>query len=322
MSDQFTELRNKLYEDHFDHLITTHDTYVRTRRQGVQIGNWPQSEITRAQFPLVLSAPDGYDSIPWNPLTWERFTLGNLAAYEQAYVDMKQDLLALGSVSRTHMHEYRSYQRVRLNPFVSLDEWDNFINVFYPSKDPAIGANYSGSMITLALPEHTSVMYDILQILEFFIRSPLLTCEIFANGLGASGLPIPMLFQRDTIRDHIFVSTNSLRAYIATPPVPPLVKLRILRVMFRTAGRHRQQTDMHTWKERRFGAGMNIVFDRRDKRDWMDEKKSEYRRILGTRGMTRWNKERRRRADIMQSLDDAGMDHWDIKSWELTFSVK
>jgi hypothetical protein len=59
---------------------------MRTRRQGVQIGNWSQSEITRAQFPLVLSAPDGYDSIPWNPLTWERLTLGNLATYEQAYV--------------------------------------------------------------------------------------------------------------------------------------------------------------------------------------------------------------------------------------------
>jgi hypothetical protein len=196
----------------------------------------------------------------------------------------------------------------------------------------------SGTKITLALPQHTTIKNDMLPILEFFNRGPHLTCEIFAHGVRASvprnapgpgmaGPTIPFLWERDSIRDFFFAPIHSLRAYIATSPVPPLVKPRIIRVMLGTSGIYRRHISMtNVTSERTFGAALHTVFDRRDEQEWMDGKKVHCQRphASPTRQATlRSTKVRRKRDGILQFLCDAVLDHHDIKyHLDLTFSVQ
>ena len=73
-------------------------------RRGVDPHGPPTARIRRCRYPLVMSAPNGFNVIPWadtDPL--RRVNAATQAAIHDGYCAMKTDLLAIGQVSRQFM---------------------------------------------------------------------------------------------------------------------------------------------------------------------------------------------------------------------------
>jgi hypothetical protein len=199
--------------------------------------------------------------------------------------------------------EYRSFQRARLQPFVHLDEFWNFVRVFYPSADPTIALNYRGRPITLALPHHTRQMYDIIPLLQFFHRVSHLECNIWVPGNG----------------DRYKIIAQSLRQYIFAPPRGALT---ITKFLFRTyASRvvyHGKIDDSH---ENWYCAAFKAFFDPASRQDWMDGNLISFQ-IHPQRLLRRMNKARTRRQNVLHFLEAAGLNDDDIKErWDMRFTV-
>ncbi|KAG9185597.1 hypothetical protein G6011_06928 [Alternaria panax] len=223
---------------------------------------------------------------------------------------MKTDLLAIGQVSHHFMlvftlAEYRSFQRACLQPFVHLDEFWNFVRVFYPSDNPAVARNYRGHLITLALPRYSWHMYDIMPLLEFFNRAPHIECNIWQTG--GEG-------------DRIKIIANSLRQYIFAPPRGALT---ISKFMFRVYSTKRfYHGNLDEFHDIWHNAAFKIVFNPISQRDWMDGRLINFPEHH-ERAPTRMNKDRLKRQNVSQFLEAAGLSDDDIKTrWEMRFTVE
>jgi hypothetical protein len=201
------------------------------------------------------------------------------------------------------LSEYRSFQRARLQPFLHLDEFWNFVRIFYPSEDPAVALNYRGQPITLVLAYDSYKMYDILPLLRFFNRAPHLECTIWDRGIGN---------QYKTI-------AHSLRQYIFAPPPGALA---ISKFMFRPYGLRRiYEGNLDNWHEIWYCAAFQVVFDPVSRRDWMDGNLISFP-IQPQRALARMNKERLKRQNVLQFLEAAGLSDDEIKGrWGMRFTV-
>ncbi|KAF1849207.1 uncharacterized protein K460DRAFT_354081 [Cucurbitaria berberidis CBS 394.84] len=310
------EIRNKIYQILFDDFMEDYRPYI-IMREGIDPGctsGSPCRPIVNSEHPLVLTAPYGDGVIPYDQFGFW-IDAAEQTILHQRYRDMKRDLIAVGQISQQFMHEYRSFQRARLDPFVHLDELENFINIFYPSKDLAVANNYRGRLITITLPKHTTDTYDILPLLRFFARAPHLHCNIWAL-LTVSR---PGMWHGEEVRDALFGATNSLRSYLATPAPE---SLSIVNIEFRTHGvvrRYRGNAFNH--HDKYHSAIFKVTFAPTDRQDWMDGNFIYFQNNASRTG-TRMNKDRARRQHILQFLKDVGMDFDSIReSWEMSFGV-
>ena len=188
---------------------------------------------------------------------------------------------------------------------MTLDEFWNFVKIFYPSEDPAIAFDYQGPRITLALPRHSYQMYDIMPVLRFFNRASSLQCNIW----GA--------FKEDG--DWYKVLAQPLRQYIFAPRGGALT---ISKLMFRPYGRRRvYEGNLDNYHDIWYCAAFKVVFDPVSRRDWMDGKLISFP-AQPQRALTRMNKERARRQDVLKFLGAAGLNDEEIKArWEMRFTV-
>jgi hypothetical protein len=66
--------------------------------------------------------------------------------------NVKLDLIRPRQVSRREMIEFRTMQRMQLEPFVRWEDLSVFMDVFYASYDPAQVASYNGRRFTTVFP--------------------------------------------------------------------------------------------------------------------------------------------------------------------------
>lgn len=294
--------------------MTEYGTYIRTRcGMNGHMNNW-SPHTAGTVYPLVLTSPNGPDVIPWDASSIDKIRPAAQVIYHQTYRNMKRDLLALSHVCRQFMYEYRSYQRVRFEPSVQLGEFATFVNIFYPSQDAAIAANYRGNRITIGLPYYNKAMYDIVPILQFFNRASHIQCNVLTAHQFRPGVC--------DSQQCISGPTNTLRSYMANPPAG---SPRIVKANFRARGRYR------TWPwglaqlpaDRTFEGAIHFEFDRASKQDWMDGVERCYKRDTANRYNLRQSIVRRRKEAALQFLMDAGIDSPDmLYRWQFKFSAR
>jgi hypothetical protein len=200
-----------------------------------------------------------------------------------------------------------------LQPYVHWYEVKDFINIFYPSKDPAAMSLYNGKPITFAFPQEEAPLkpqrFDIFPVLDLLALSQIPCAEVYAMDCP----PEATLQAHDLqVFESLFAPANSLCAYLTMPTAYPIEK-----VMFRPYQRRPRyrRAILEIWFEPPPADSHDLEWV--DGKDWIWPDADP---LSGTR--FRATSERRKRHSIWRFLNDAGLYHQDIRqTWHVRLGI-
>lgn len=136
------------------------------------------------------------------------------------YQRLKRDLIRPGQIFQQMRQEYREYQRKKFSCYVSIEEVEMFLKIFYPVSDPANPAvNLDPFTFTLAFPFSRPYrrMFDVKEVIDWLSQAGNRQVVVWAcNGPVQTAPNTTPNDHEQQIADALFSRQGSLLDYVQT----------------------------------------------------------------------------------------------------------